>query len=31
MFWKKMIILYLALPNFLLSPSKAQKPGDIVS
>ncbi|WP_119250314.1 hypothetical protein [Prevotella sp. AM34-19LB] len=31
MFWKKIIILYLALPMLCCLPSKAQKPGDIVS
>ena len=31
MFWKKIIILYLALPMLFCLPSKAQKPGDIVS
>ena len=31
MFWKKIIILYLALPMLCSLPSKAQKPGDIVS
>lgn len=31
MFWKKIIILYLALPLLFCLPSKAQKPGDIIS
>ena len=31
MFWKKIIILYFALPMLFCLPSKAQKPGDIVS
>ena len=31
MFWKKTIILYLALPMLCSLPSKAQKPGDIIS
>ena len=31
MFWKKIIILCLALPLLFCLPSKAQKPGDIVS
>ena len=31
MFWKKTIILCLALPMLCSLPSKAQKPGDIVS
>ena len=31
MFWKKIIIIYLALPILFCLPSKAQKPGDIVS
>ena len=31
MFWKKIIILYLALPMLCCLPSKAQKPGEIVS
>ena len=31
MFWKKIIILYFALPMLFCLPSKAQKPGNIVS
>ena len=31
MFWIKIIILYLALPILFCLPSKAQKPGEIVS
>ena len=31
MFWKKTIILYLALPILCCLPAKAQKPGEIVS
>ena len=31
MFWKKIIILYFALPMLFCLPSKAQKPGEIVS
>ena len=31
MFWKKTIILYLALPMLCCLPAKAQKPGEIVS
>ncbi len=31
MFWKKIIILCLAIPLLFSLPSKAQKPGDIVS
>ncbi len=31
MFWKKIIILCLAIPLLFCLPSKAQKPGDIVS
>lgn len=31
MFWKKTIILYLALPMLCCLPSKAQKPGSIIS
>ena len=31
MFWKKIIILYLALPILFCLPSKAQKPGSIIS